>query len=158
MKKIMMAVVCAAMVAATAGCQLCDEPKPEVYSRSFVGMDKATVMFEWAKAWQAWPKMSGLPWPVFVIDGKTNQGMPLQLLDGNDDAAIRTSIDKALSGGVFKDAQSMESFMIRRTCIIMAVSVVETFSSRLAPPMPAVPMGFIWAEATPSGRPSPRAL
>ena len=113
MKKMMMAVGFAAMIAATAGCQLCDEPKPEVYSRSFVGMDKATVMFEWAKAWQAWPKMSGLPWPVFVIDGKTNQGMPLQLLDGNDDAAIRKSIAKALSGGVFKDAQSMESFMIR---------------------------------------------
>ena len=51
MKKLMMAVGFVVMVAA-AGCQLCDEPKPEVYSRSFVGMDKATVMFEWAKAWQ----------------------------------------------------------------------------------------------------------
>ena len=53
MKKMMMAVGGAAMIAA-AGCQLCDEPKPEVYSRSFVGMDKATVMLEWAKAWQEW--------------------------------------------------------------------------------------------------------
>lgn len=112
-KKIMFVAIVAMAMVAAAGCQLCDEPKPEVYSRSFVGMDKATVMFEWTKAWQAWPNMSGLPWPVFVIDGKTNQGMPLQLLDGNDDAAIRKSIDKALSGGVFKDAQSMESFMIR---------------------------------------------
>ena len=47
MKKMMMAAAFAAMIAATAGWQLCDEPKPEVYSRSFVGMDKATVMFEW---------------------------------------------------------------------------------------------------------------
>ena len=48
MKKMMMAVGFVAMIAATAGWQLCDEPKPEVYSRSFVGMDKATVMFEWS--------------------------------------------------------------------------------------------------------------
>ena len=111
MKKMMMAVGVAAMVAA--GCQLCDEPKPEVYSRSFVGMDKATVMFEWAKAWQELDKpkeRDKIGLEVFVDDKNAWRRTYVKIPVGANEEAMREIVSATLEEAPFKDSKRWESF------------------------------------------------
>lgn len=114
MKKMMMAVGFAMMFAA-AGCQLCDEPKPEVYSRSFVGMDKATVMFEWAKAWQELDKpkeRDKIGLEVFVDDKAawSWRGTYVKIPVGASEEAMREVVSATLEEAPFKNSRRWESF------------------------------------------------
>ena len=114
MKKMMMAVGVAAMIA-VAGCQLCDEPKPEVYSLSFVGMDKATVMFEWTKAWQglAKPKeRDKIGLEVFADDKNAWRGTYVKIPVGANEEAMREIVSATLEEAPFKDSKRWESFAL----------------------------------------------